>query len=162
HLPVEEEGRLEDARLRENFIERVFAFRRLRDLFDSRWTIGDLVRFHTGHKLVLLSHSMRAYTRLGRLVAAAKTADRAALRAQYTAGFMDALAAIATPKRHINVLQHMAGHFKKALDAASRAELQAVIDDYRVGMVPLIVPMTLLRHHVRVHDVGYLASQIYL
>ena len=100
HLPVEEEGRLEDARLRENFIERVFAFRRLRDLFESRWTVGDVVRFHTGHKLVLLSHSTQAYTRLGRLVAGAKAADRAALRTQYTAGFMDALSAIATPKRH--------------------------------------------------------------
>jgi len=162
HLPVEEEGRLQDARLRENFIERVFAYRRLRDLFESRWTVGDLVRFHTGHKLVLLSHSTQAYTRLGRLVAAAKAADRAALRTQYTAGFMDALAAIATPKRHTNVLQHMAGYFKKTLDAASRAELVAVIDDYRVGLVPLIVPITLLRHHVRANGVEYLASQVYL
>ena len=162
HLPIEEEGRLEDPGLRENFIERVFAFRRLRDLFESRWTIGDLVRFHTGHKLVLLSHSTQAYTRLGRLVAAAKTADRAALRAQYTAGFMDALAVIATRKRQSNVLQHMAGYFKKTLDAASREELVALIDDYRLGLVPLIVPITLLRHHVRVHEVQYLASQVYL
>lgn len=162
HLPIEEEGRLEDPGLRENFIERVFAFRRLRDLFESRWTIGDLVRFHTGHKLVLLSHSTQAYTRLGRLVAAAKTADRAALRAQYTAGFMDALAVIATRKRQTNVLQHMAGYFKKTLDAASREELLALIDDYRLGLVPLIVPITLFRHHVRVHEVQYLASQVYL
>jgi len=75
---------------------------------------------------------------------------------------MDALAAIATPKRHTNVLQHMAGYFKKTLDAASRAELVAVIDDYRVGLVPLIVPITLLRHHVRANGVEYLASQVYL
>ena len=162
HLPVEEEGRLEDPRLRENFIERVFAFRRLRDVFESRWTIGDLVRFHSAHKLVLLSHSTQAYTRLGRLVAAASSSDRATLRAGYTAGFMNALAALATPKRHANVLQHMAGYFKKTLDTASRAELLAVIDDYRVGLVPLIVPITLLRHHVRAHDVQYLASQVYL
>jgi uncharacterized protein YbgA (DUF1722 family)/uncharacterized protein YbbK (DUF523 family) len=162
HLPVEEEGRLEDPRLRENFIERVFAFRRLRDLFESRWTIGGLVRFHTVHKLVLLAHSTRAYTQIGRLVASAKAASKAALRAQYTAEFMDALAALATPKRHANVLQHMAGYFKKTLDAASRAELLAVIDDYRLGLVPLIVPINLLRHHVRVHDVRYLASQVYL
>jgi uncharacterized protein YbgA (DUF1722 family)/uncharacterized protein YbbK (DUF523 family) len=162
HLPVEEEGRLEDPRLRENFIERVFACRRLRNLFESRWTIGDLVRFHTAHKLVLLAHSTEAYARLGRVVAGAKTADRTTLRAQYTAAFMDALGAIATTKRHTNVLQHMAGYFKKTLDAASRAELLAVIDDYRVGLVPLIVPITLLKHHVRVHDVQYLASQVYL
>jgi uncharacterized protein YbgA (DUF1722 family)/uncharacterized protein YbbK (DUF523 family) len=162
HLPVEEEGRLEDPRLRENFVERVFAFRRLRNLFESRWTIGGLVRFHTSHKLVLLSHSTHAYARLGRLVAGAKATDRSALRTQYTAGFMDALAAIATPKRHANVLQHMAGYFKKTLDAASRAELLAVIDDYRIGLVPLIVPITLLRHHVRATGVQYLASQVYL
>jgi len=162
HLPVEEEGRLTDPRLRENFIERVFAFRRLRDLFESRWSIGDLVRFHTAHKLVLLAHSTQAYTRLGRLVAGARTADRAGLRSQYTAGFMDALAAIATPKRHTNVLQHMAGYFKETLDAASRGELLASIEDYRLGLVPLVVPITLLRHHVRVHDVQYLAGQIYL
>ena len=162
HLPVEEEGRLTDPRLRENFIERVFAYRRLRDLFESRWTVGDLVRFHTAHKLVLLAHSTRAYTRLGRVVAGAKSADRDALRAGYAAGFMHALAMIATPERHTNVLQHMAGYFKKSLDAASRAELQAAIEDYRLGLVPLIVPVTLFRHHVRVHDVAYLAGQVYL
>jgi uncharacterized protein YbgA (DUF1722 family)/uncharacterized protein YbbK (DUF523 family) len=162
HLPVEEEGRLQDPRLRENFIERVFAYRRLRDLFASRWIVGDLVRFHTAHKLVLLAHSTDAYTRLGRLVAAAKSADRASLREGYSAGFMDALSAMATTRRHTNVLQHMAGYFKKTLDAASRAELQAMIEDYRRGLVPLVVPVTLLRHYVRLHDVAYLAGQAYL
>jgi uncharacterized protein YbgA (DUF1722 family)/uncharacterized protein YbbK (DUF523 family) len=162
HLPVEEEGRLDDPHLRENFIERVFAFRRLRDLFESRWAVGDLVRFHTAHKLVLLAHSTQAYTRLGRLVAGAKSVDRATLRAQYTAGFMDALKVMATQKRHTNVLQHMAGYFKKTLDAGSRAELMAAIENYRLGLVPLVVPVTLLRHHVRAHDVEYLATQVYL
>jgi uncharacterized protein YbgA (DUF1722 family)/uncharacterized protein YbbK (DUF523 family) len=162
HLPVEEEGRLTDPRLRENFVERVFAYRRLRDLFESRWTIGGLVRFHTAHKLVLLAHSTTAYTRLGRVVAGARSADRDALCAGYAAGFMNALSKIATPERHTNVLQHMAGYFKKSLDAASRAELQAAIEDYRLGLVPLVVPVTLIRHHVRVHDVAYLAGQVYL
>ena len=162
HLPVEEEGRLVDPRLRENFIERVFAYRRLRDLFEGRWTTGDLVRFHTAHKLVVLAHSTQAYTRLGRLVATARSVDRASLRAQYTAGFMDALKAIATPQRHTNVLQHMVGYFKKTLDSASRTELLTAIDDYRLGLVPLIVPITLVRHHVRVHDVKYLEGQVYL
>src|SRR4051812_22817193 len=100
HLPVEEEGRLTDPRLRENFVQRVFAYRRLRDLFERRWTTGDLVRFHTAHKLVLLAHSTQAYTRLGRLVAGARSEDRDALRAGYTAGFMSALAKIATSQRH--------------------------------------------------------------
>ena len=162
HLPIEEEGRLQDPRLRENFIERVFAYRRLRDLFASRWTVGDLVRFHTAHKLVLLAHSTVAYTQLGRLVASAKSADRASLRERYTAGFMEALTAIATTRRHTNVLQHMAGYFKKTLDAASRAELQESIEDYRLGLVPLVVPLTLLRHYVRLHGVSYLAGQAYL
>jgi uncharacterized protein YbbK (DUF523 family)/uncharacterized protein YbgA (DUF1722 family) len=123
HLPIEEEGRLLDPRLRENFIERLFAFRRLRDLFKPRWTIGDLVQFHTRHKLVLLAHSTLAYTQLGRLVAQAKASDRDSIESRYTAGFMEALTAIATTKRHTNVLQHMAGYFKKTLDHASRAEL---------------------------------------
>jgi len=162
HLPVEDEGRLTDPRLRDNFIERVFAYRRLRDLFASRWTAGDLVRFHTAHKLVLLAHSTVAYTALGRLVAGAARMDRQTVREDYTDQFMRALTAIATPQRHTNVLQHMAGYFKKSLDAASRAELQASIEDYRLGLVPLIVPITLLRHHVRVHNVEYLAGQVYL
>ncbi len=162
HLPVEEEGRLTDPRLRENFVERVFAYRRLRDLFERRWTVGDLVRFHTAHKLVLMAHSTQAYTRLGRIVAGAKSADRDALRDRLHRRFMSALSQIATPQRHTNVLQHMAGYFKKSLDATSRAELQTAIEDYRLGLVPLIVPVTLVRHHVRVHDVEYLAGQIYL
>ena len=161
-LPVEEEGRLLDPRLRDNFIERVFAYRRLRDLFESRWTVGDLVTFHTAHKLVLMAHSVPAYGRLGRLVAGAKTLPRAAVRADYSAQFMGALTLIATAKRHTNVLQHMTGYFKDTLDADSRAELQATIEDYRRGLVPLIVPLTLLRHHVRQQHVDYLAGQVYL
>jgi len=162
HLPVEEEGRLTDPRLRQNFIERVFAVRRLRGLFESRWRIDDLVQFHTAHKLILLSHSTEAYTRLGRLVAGAKSSDRGSLGRQYTGGFMDALKRIATPQRHANVLQHMVGYLKRMLDTGSRAELLAAIEDYRLGFVPLVVPLTLIRHHVRVHDVQYLAAQVYL
>ena len=161
-LPIEEEGRLADARLRENFIERIFAYRRLRDLFDSRWTVGNLVTFHTAHKLALLAHSTTAYTQLGRLVARAKSLDRDAVRGDYRRGFMNALAIVATRARHVNVLQHMAGYFKKSLDAASRDELRATIEDYRLGLLPLVVPVTLLRHHVRRHGVSYLADQIYL
>jgi uncharacterized protein YbgA (DUF1722 family)/uncharacterized protein YbbK (DUF523 family) len=161
-MPIEEEGRLNDPRLRENFIERVFAYRRLRDLFDSAWTLGALVKFHTAHKLVLLSHSTAAYERLGRVVARAKSMDLDTLRDQYTAGFMEALAVPATRARHVNVLQHMAGYFKKTLDAGSQEELRARIEDYRQGLVPLIVPLTLLRHHVRQQAIEYLAGQLYL
>jgi uncharacterized protein YbgA (DUF1722 family)/uncharacterized protein YbbK (DUF523 family) len=162
HLPIEEEAGLTDLRLRENFIERVFAYRRLRDLFESRWTAGDLVRFHTAHKLVLLAHSTQAYSRLRRLVAGARPIDRDAIRARYSAGFMAALAVLATPRRHAHVLQHTAGYFRDTLDRASRAELRTTIGEYRKGLLPLIAPVTLLGHHVRQHGLQELADQVYL
>jgi uncharacterized protein YbgA (DUF1722 family)/uncharacterized protein YbbK (DUF523 family) len=161
-LPVEEEGRLSDPRLRENFVERVFAYWRLRGLFSGRWNLGTLVEFHTAHKLILMAHSPEAYRQLGRLVARARGVGRKDLERRYTEQFMSALTVIATPRRHANVLQHMAGYFKNLLDAKSKAELGAAIDDYRRGLVPLVVPMTLLRHHVRVHGVSYLEGQHYL
>ena len=161
-LPVEEEGRLEDSRLRENFIERVFAFRRLKDHFNGRWTIASLVAFHTSHKMTLLSHSTSGYQKIGRLVARAKELPRGDMRAQYEQLFMATLAAPADARRHTNVLMHMAGHLKKRLDPTSRKELADCIDEYRRGLLPLIVPITLLVHHVRVHGVAYLAGQIYL
>ena len=162
HLPIEEEGRLADPKLRDNFVERVFAYRRLRDLFAGKWTVGSLVAFHTAHKLTLMAHSIKAYQELGRLVASAKDQPRAGIESRYTEGFMTALAVIATARKHTNVLQHMAGYFKNLLDGPSRAELTAAIEDYRLELVPLIVPITLLRHHVRQHGVTYLAGQIYL
>jgi len=161
-LPVEEEGRLTNAALRENFVERIFAYRRLRALFRGHWTTGELVAFHTAHKLLLLAHSEVEYRRLGRLVAGAKSLERAELRARYEHGFMTALGHLATPRRHTNVLQHMVGHLRAGLDGADRAELAAQIEDYRRGLVPLVVPVALLRHHVRRLDVEYLRGQIYL
>jgi uncharacterized protein YbgA (DUF1722 family)/uncharacterized protein YbbK (DUF523 family) len=161
-LPIEEEGRLSDPKLRENFIERVFAYSRLRRLFAAHWTLGALVRFHTAHKLMLMAHSPEAYRRLGRLTAGASALPRKEFAERYTAGFMSALAALATRRRHTNVLQHALGYFKKQLDRASKAELLDAIDDYRRGLVPLVAPVTLLRHHVRVHHVDYLAGQLYL
>ena len=161
-LPVEEEGRLTDPRLRENFVERVFAYWRLRRLFTSTWNVGALVGFHTAHKLILMAHSPDAYQRLGRLVGRARAVPRKELERRYTETFMAALALVATPRRHTNVLQHMAGYFKERLDRESKAELHAAIEDYRRELVPLIVPITLLRHHVRVHRVSYLTGQLYL
>ena len=161
-LPVEEEGRLNDARLRENFIERIFAYRRLTTLFATRWSLGDVVRFHTVHKLTLMAHRHEAYQRLGRLVATAALAGRREFQERYTSAFMAALSAIATPRRHVNVLQHMLGYFKHALDRDSRAELLHLIDDYGSGRVPLVVPLTLFGHHIRRCGVEYLAGQTYL
>jgi uncharacterized protein YbgA (DUF1722 family)/uncharacterized protein YbbK (DUF523 family) len=162
NLPVEEEGRLCDPHLRDNFVERVFAYHRLRTLFAGRWTIGGLVAFHTAHKLQLMAHAPQAYEALGRLVAAAKGIARDELHRRYEDLFMQGLKAIATTRRNTNVLQHIVGYFKKTLDAGSRAELLGLIEDYRQGLVPLVVPITLVRHWVRVHDVRYLAGQTFL
>jgi uncharacterized protein YbgA (DUF1722 family)/uncharacterized protein YbbK (DUF523 family) len=162
NLPTEEEGRLDDARLRDNFIERVFAYRRIRAFFAGRWTTGGLVALHTAHKLQLLAHAPRAYAELGRMVASASTIPRAELRDRYETDFMGALRKVATAARHVNVLQHIAGYFRDRLDPESRHELAGVIEDYRAGLVPLIVPITLVRHHVRSLDIASLKGQVYL
>ncbi len=161
HLPREEEGRLHDARLRDNFVERVFAHGRLRALWASPWRMRDLVAFHTAEKLALLAHSTTGYRALGRLVATGARLARAELRERYHAGFMEVLAKLATPGRHANVLEHMLGHLG-ALDSCDRRELSDLIGEHRRGLVPLVVPITLLRHHVRRLDVPYLAGQSYL
>jgi uncharacterized protein YbgA (DUF1722 family)/uncharacterized protein YbbK (DUF523 family) len=161
-LPVEEEGRLSDPGLRESFVERIFAFRRLKDLFGSRWRPKDLVGFHTAHKLQLLSHSPQRYRELGGLVAEAGTTGRNQLQSAYTSGFMTTLEATATRARHTNVLEHALGHFKKVLDARARALLVDAIGNYRAGLVPLVVPVTLIGHYVRLYEIDYLAGQTYL
>lgn len=161
-LPVEEEGRLNDPGLRENFFVRVFAYRRLKSAFKPRWRVGDLVRFHTGEKLLLMAHDQSGYRALGKLVAAAKGRPRQELQAEYSELYMGSLRKLATPPRHVNVLQHIQGYFKKTLSDDARQELSEVIEDYRRGLVPLIVPITLLRHHVRAEGVEYLQGQVYL
>jgi uncharacterized protein YbgA (DUF1722 family)/uncharacterized protein YbbK (DUF523 family) len=162
NLPFEDEGRLNDPKLRENFIERVFAYQRLSDLFRGRWTRGQVVAFHTAHKLQLMAHSTVAYRELGRLVAALKQTPRAVFREQYEGGFMRALAHVASRGRNANVLQHAAGHLKERLDSASRSELAELIHDYRNELVPLVVPVTLIGHHVRRHEIDYLSGQVFL
>lgn len=161
-LPVEEEGRLNDPRLRENFVERIFAYRRLTALFARRWSMGDVVRFHTAHKLTLMAHTPEGYQRLGRLVGSGKSIARREFQERYSSEFMTALSTMATPRRHANVLQHMLGYFKKALDPDSRAELLALIQDCAGERVPLVVPLTLFGHHIRRCRVTYLADQTYL
>ena len=162
NLPVEEEGRLGDPRLRENFVERVFAYRRLCSLFEGRWTVGGVVAFHTAHKLTLMAHSPVAYRALGQLVSAAKARPRGEFAAEYQSRFMRALAIVATPGRQANVLQHMLGYVSDDLDTDARRELLAVIEDHRREQAPLIVPMTLMRHHVRRLKVEYLLGQTWL
>lgn len=161
-LPIEEEGRLNDPVLRESFIERVFAYRRVRDLFARRWRAGDLVAFHTAHKLQLMAHSPSAYRALGRFVADVKSLRRNEVEVQYQAGFMAALAQRATARRHLNVLQHILGYFRTSLDEGDRAELLRVMEEYGARLVPLVVPITLIQHHLRRCGIKYLADQTYL
>ncbi len=161
-LPVEEEGRLADVRLRESFLVRIFTARRLRALFQPRWTHGDLVAFHSAHKLLLLAHSEPAYRRLGRLVAEGKSLPRAELAARYEREVLLALAQAASTRRHVNVLQHALGHLRGRVEPAARAELGELVAAYRRGLVPLVAPLTLLRHHVRAQRIATLADQLYL
>jgi uncharacterized protein YbgA (DUF1722 family)/uncharacterized protein YbbK (DUF523 family) len=161
-LPVEEEGRLHDLTLRENFIERVFCYRRWRDLLAGGLTRGKLVVFHTAHKLLLLAHSPRHYTVLGRLVAQTKRLSPKEIETRYGELFMTALKIKATAKKHTNVLQHILGYLKRDLQPRDKAELMRVIEDYYRGLLPLVVPLTLLKHHLARIPVPYIENQVYL
>lgn len=161
-LPVEEEGRLHDPELREAFIERVFCIRRWQDHVRGGRDRGRLVEFHTDHKLLLLAHGRVGYEALGRLVARAKDDPIDELYDAYERGFVAAIRQRATAKKRADVLQHMAGYFKRVLDRDEKRELAELIDAYRGGLLPLIVPLTLLQHYVRKYDVGYLRRQALL
>jgi uncharacterized protein YbgA (DUF1722 family)/uncharacterized protein YbbK (DUF523 family) len=161
-LPVEEEGRLNDARLRESFIERIFAYRRLRNLFRPGWTVGDLVRFHTAEKLQLLAHDPETYRQLGRRVAEAASSDPEELKRDYSARFMEGYAKHTSTGKNVNVLQHMFGYLREHLSPAEREGVLATLSDYAEGWVPLVVPVTLVRHYVLVHRIEYLEGQRYL
>lgn len=160
--PVEEEGRLTDARIRNNFITRVFAFRRLSVLRESAPTPAEIVAFHAAHKYLLLAHSPAHGARLARLVAVIKAVPRDPWLDRYAEGFMQALAVRATPRKHVNVLRHMMGSFKSRLSADSKRELLGLIADYARGLAPLIVPITLINHYVTRFEITYMADQIYL
>ncbi|MHB8883282.1 MAG: YbgA family protein [Thermodesulfovibrionales bacterium] len=161
-IPVEDEGRLNDPSLRDNFIERVFVFNRGRVFLQGKSGLHDLVEFHAAHKLLLLAHSPRHYTEMGRLVAGAIKLRPEALHTEYFRMLMEGMTLLATVRKNTNVLQHIAGYFKKRLSADERQELVAVIGDYHKGLVPLIVPVVLLRHYVRKYDDPYLKRQHYL
>jgi uncharacterized protein YbgA (DUF1722 family)/uncharacterized protein YbbK (DUF523 family) len=161
-LPTEEEGRLGDPALRENFIENVFAYRRWQDLAASGVTASRLVDFHTRHKLMIMAHGTERYRALGRLVAGASRREARAVADKYIHAFMHTLRHTPTRARHANVLMHLMGYLKKTLDSADKYELLALIHAYRVGHVPRIVPLTLLNHHFRRHPHPYVVGQYYL
>ncbi|MDP2968391.1 MAG: DUF523 and DUF1722 domain-containing protein [Deltaproteobacteria bacterium] len=161
-LPVEDEGRLHDPKLRENFIERIFTLKRWREVLGRKESRGKIVDFHTRHKLLILSHSPKRYQAMGKLVAQAKDLPLKRLYQEYQALLMQSLELKTSPKKNANVLQHMIGYFREQLSADEKQELLEVIDHYRQEYVPLIVPIKLIQHYVRKSDQPYLKQQVYL
>ncbi|MGD2127608.1 MAG: DUF523 and DUF1722 domain-containing protein [Desulfobacteraceae bacterium] len=161
-IPVEEEGRLHDPKLRENFIESIFALKRWRETLKGRRILGDLVNFHTQNKMLLLSHSEKHHRLMGKIVARGKAVPLDELYGEYEGLLMEALKLKTTIKKNVNVLQHMMGYFKKDLTSDEKQELLEVLEEYRKGYVPLIVPVTLINHYVRKYDQPYLKQQTYL
>jgi len=161
-IPVEDDGRLHNPAIRENFIERIFSLKRWRDIAAKSPRIGKLVDFHSRNKLLLLSHSQKHYRLMGKLVANGKKLTPRKLFDQYEQLLLEALALKTTAKKNNNVLQHLMGFFKKQLTADEKQELLEVFEQYRNGYVPLLVPLTLINHYVRKHDQPYLKIQTYL
>ena len=161
-LPMEDEGRLQDPGIRENFIERVFIYRQWLDLIQQGGTIGDLMTFHTEHKLQIMSHSVKHLRELGKLVTNTKKIERLVLFEQYVRVLMNCLRFTSTVKKHTKVLRHVTGYFKKTLSSGEKTELQEVMTQYHKGLVPVIVPITLLKHYVKKYDEPYLRRQHYL
>lgn len=162
NLPVEEEGRLNDPGLRENFITRVFTYYRWQKTLKGKLTAAKLIDFHSRHKLTVMAHNQAAYRRLGRLVADAGKADLSQLAQQYEDELMSSLKRQATRKSHTNVLQHLQGYFSKHLSDDDRLEMTKLIEDYYQGLVPLIAPLTLIKHHFLHHPNEWALSQTYL
>lgn len=161
-VPVEEEGRMHDPKLRETFIEQIFTLKNWRKTLAKDTKMGSLVDFHTRHKLLILSHSPKHYRTLGKLVAQGKALPLKDLFEQYETLLMEALRLTSTLKKNINVLQHIMGYFKKQLSSDEKQELLEIFDQYRKEYVPLIVPITLVNHYVRKHRQPYLGQQVYL
>jgi uncharacterized protein YbgA (DUF1722 family)/uncharacterized protein YbbK (DUF523 family) len=161
-MPVEDEEGLQDLGIRENFIERLFVYRRWQEFLAEGATVGKLVTFHSQHKYILMSHSAKHLKALGSLVADPQQYKRAELLERYCTLLMEGLSLPATIRKHANVLQHMAGYFRKQLPPAEKLELQEGITKYHQGIVPLIVPITLIKHYAVKFDGPFLKEQHYL
>lgn len=161
-LPVEEDGRLHDPRLRENFIEVIFTLKRWRESLGQGKSAKHLIDYHTQHKYLIMAHSVEVYRQMGKLVATAGDLDVDILYQRYLELLMKGVRLKATVAKHSNVLQHILGYFKKQLSSDEKQEMVAVIDSYRNQQVPLVVPLTLLNHFVRKYDQPYLKQQVYL
>ena len=161
-VPVEDDGRLNDPLIRENFILQIFTMKRWRDNLARRRSMGSLVDFHTRHKLLILSHSQKHYRLIGKLVAEGKKTPMTELFDQYQQLLMEALKLKSSIRKNGNVLQHLMGYFKKQLTPDEKQELVEIFEQYRNQLVPLIVPITLINHYVRKYDQPYLKQQTYL
>lgn len=161
-IPVEEAGRLHDPKLREHFIENIFSLQRWRELVENNKTLGGLVEFHTQNKLLILSHNQELYRKLGKLVAEGKKLEKDELFDVYEGILLKALGLKTTLKKNINVLHHIMGYFKHNLAVDEKQELLSIIDQYRSGYLPLIVPLTLIKHYVMKYDQPWLKKQTYL
>ena len=161
-IPAEDDGRLHDPAIRENFITRVFTLQRWRKALSKKKRMGSLVDFHTRHKLLILSRSQKHARQMGKLVAAGKQLPIHPLFVQYEKLLMEALSLNTTVKKNVNVLQHLMGYFKKQLTADEKKECMEIFESYQKELVPLIVPLTLINHYTRKYDQPYLKSQVYL
>ncbi|MEH6557436.1 MAG: DUF1722 domain-containing protein [Oceanicoccus sp.] len=161
-LPIEEEGRLNDPRLRENFVTRVFTMFRWQEFLRDGLTKQGLIEFHTRHKFLLLAHHESTYRELGRLLADLGSNDIESIATDYLQLLMTGLRHLASPRKHANVLMHVMGFVKDRIDADEKVELLDLINDHRTGLVPVIVPITLLNHFLRRYPHEYIAKQYYL
>jgi uncharacterized protein YbgA (DUF1722 family)/uncharacterized protein YbbK (DUF523 family) len=161
-LPIEEEGRLGDPGLRENFIHRVFVRHRWQQLCQSPLTAHSLMRFHSRHKLIAMSHDQNRARELGRLIADVRTDNINEIAQRYIIDLMACLKIVATRGNHVNVLQHIQGYLKRTIDSDDKQELTETIETYRQGSVPLIVPLTLLRHHFRKQPDAFIDESFYM
>lgn len=161
-IPVEEEGRLNDSALCENFFERVYAYKRWKMIESPETNVQGLIEFHARHKLMLMARSSEYYRELGRMVAGTTQKDLAERREKYIHRFMQVMKLIAQRGRQVNVLQHIMGYLKHSLSRSDKQELLNVFEAYRHKQVPLITPVTLLKHHLRVNPQDYVTEQHYL
>lgn len=161
-LPVEEDGRLNDPVLKENFITRVFCLHDLYESMDGKPTAGKIVAFHSRYKYTLMSHSTVGYKELGKLVAKVTDYDINDFFAIYRTQLMQTMSIRASRKNNTNVLMHLQGYFKKELESPQKQELALIIQDYNQGLLPLLSPITLIKHHLGIHANEYLAKQSFL
>ncbi|GAA5217076.1 DUF523 and DUF1722 domain-containing protein [Corallincola platygyrae] len=162
NLPVEEEGRLGDPILKENFIQRVFVYHRWRQMTEGGFTMRDLTEFHAKHKFIYMSHQPKKASELGRWLSEQGKQDLQKTSETYLTSMMALLKHRATRQTHTNTLNHIQGFLKKHVTGLDKQELVSTIDNYRQGLLPLIVPMTLLRHHFLHHPDPYIDNSYYM